>query len=269
MRILSIYIMYKYLHQKMHEALFLSEPPYNQIPQDLLELAFTPRDVGSRHALMKYGMGDYEDLEFLGDAVLELIVVSSCLGFPLHLAKQIAQEETCNQRLYQRIRHLTEPLGLQGKECADVLEALIGCIFYFFNSYELTEKWYLSFANLPKPTIGFSYQPGYIPFAPLLLDTLPIPRQYILASLGPEHPRLVWLGRTVIKLVIIQYLFLADVPRQEIDRMRSEWSPNNVSARLGYFTDIDPDVILAVIGGVYLGLGVYDKTYDWLLQLLE
>ena len=253
----------------MHQALFLTEPPYNQIPNDLLELAFTPRDIGSRKALDKYGMGDYEDLEFLGDAVLELIVVSSCLGFPLHLAKQIAQEETCNQRLYHRIRHLTEPLGLQGKECADVLEALIGCIFYYLDDYELTERWYLSFAKLPKPVVGFAYQPGYTPFAPLLLDTLPVQRQYILASLGPEQPRLSWVGRTLIKLVVIQYLFLQDVPRQEIDRMRSAWSPTNVSERLAYFTDIDSNVILAVIGGVYLGLGTYDKTYQWLLQLLE
>ncbi len=109
------------------------------IPDDLLLLALSklPRD---KSLITKYGSSDYNRLEFLGDAVLDLIVADVLFhNFSITTSKELS---IMRSKMVQNISLtcLSEHKGLcdliipyrhGDKDCADVFEALIGAIYYY------------------------------------------------------------------------------------------------------------------------------------------
>ena len=107
------------------------------IPDDLLLLSLTKRGFTEN---LKYGSGDYNRLEFLGDAVLDLIVGDLLFhDFSINTAGELTQIRS-NIVKNISLSCLAEHKNLCGliipryeyeKDCADLFESLIGTIYYY------------------------------------------------------------------------------------------------------------------------------------------
>ncbi len=128
------------------KALRLDMVPWLELPDDLLEMAFRPSNIIITKKLSaslknKYGMTNLESLEFIGDAVLELaatqIIIQKSLGSPGHMTEK-RQQLVRNTTLFclmtrLNLCDLTErrTKKYKIKDCADILEAVIGVLYYY------------------------------------------------------------------------------------------------------------------------------------------
>ncbi len=123
----------------------LDSKEFINIPNDLLEMAFRPAKISLNKATQDYlkdtydGMTNLEDLEFIGDAVLELIATqivfnSNSGGSGYMTRKRISLVK--NTALYCIMQKLQlcdkiEVSSYSIKDCADVFEAIIGALYYY------------------------------------------------------------------------------------------------------------------------------------------
>ena len=138
------------IREQLRERLHLNQEPWLGLPDELLAIAFRPASADlTRHERDRltqlYGTHNLETFEFLGDAVIELLVtdilfdeVSTSSTGPGQLS-QLRQELVRNTTLYclmqeQGLCEYIEEAGeLRIKTCADVFEALIGVLYYYLN----------------------------------------------------------------------------------------------------------------------------------------
>jgi hypothetical protein len=137
---------------EIKKKLNLNLEPWLNLPDDLLLMAFRPSVVPISSKLRqdlkeKYDMTNLEDLEFLGDAVIEFIatqiVFDYSKGGPGFMTVRRI-EFIKNTSLYcimskLNLCDLTENRGnYKIKDCADIFEALIGALYYYL--YYLEER---------------------------------------------------------------------------------------------------------------------------------
>lgn len=154
------------------------------IDRDLLLLAFLHRDNHDivtyderRLLLKKYGADTYENLEFLGDGVLEIIIkhmvyqsltslgdkgtrgpgamtgVSQALRSNAFLACLAERHNLCSTNSQQKIAL---------KLCADIFEALLGALFLYLireglDAYRILYVWLVDFWHFPMYLKAFLY----------------------------------------------------------------------------------------------------------------
>jgi len=117
---------------------------FNDIPDDLIEIAFRPSHVHLKRTfkeglVKKYGFSNLEDLEFMGDAVLELVaanlVFRKSKGGPGYMTQK-KSEMVRNTTLFCFMEKLKlcdyiETNNYSMKDCADVFESIIGMMYYY------------------------------------------------------------------------------------------------------------------------------------------
>jgi hypothetical protein len=127
------------------QRLKLTSEPWLNIPDDLLLMAFRPSSVPISLSLRKelkskYGMVNLEDLEFLGDAVIEFIatqiVFDHSNGGPGFMTnRRIVFIKNTSLFCIMKTLNLCELNEHTGnykiKDCADIFEALIGALYYY------------------------------------------------------------------------------------------------------------------------------------------
>jgi hypothetical protein len=135
---------------KIRTALKLDTDPWQDLPDDLIEIAFRPANVIITKHLKKslhekYRMSNLEMLEFLGDAVLELATTQ--MLFDKYSGKEFLGVKMMSNQRSKLVRNtalfcLMQRLNLCGltartnrpykiKDCADILEAIIGAMYYY------------------------------------------------------------------------------------------------------------------------------------------
>jgi len=142
----------------IRRALKLDTDIWTDLPDDLIEIAFRPSSVIITKKLAaslhdKYGMSNLEVLEFLGDAVLELavthIIFEEAQGSPGSMS-QHREQFVRNTSLFCLMNRLNlcgltartnKPYRI--KDCADILEAIIGALYYYL-VYIKEEDTYMS-----------------------------------------------------------------------------------------------------------------------------
>jgi dsRNA-specific ribonuclease len=130
---------------KIREILGLTEEPFSEIDDNLLFLAFVSKDANldpefKDQMIKDYGFCDYEKLEFMGDAVLEIIITIIITSIHKDVKPSDMSDArialTRNTTLYcfmnkydlcSEIIPSTRYLTL--KTCADTFEAILGAIF--------------------------------------------------------------------------------------------------------------------------------------------
>jgi len=130
----------------IRQALHLDRDIWLDLPDDLIEIAFRPSNVIITKKLAKsldekYSLTNLEVLEFLGDAVLELavtqIIFDEAQGSPGSMS-QLREKFVRNTSLFC-LMHRLNLCGLTArtnkpytiKDCADILEAIIGALYYY------------------------------------------------------------------------------------------------------------------------------------------
>jgi len=153
--------------KKIRRKLNLTDEPYKFISDDLLSLAFISKSGSSQldsrtiaEYLDKYGRTDYEHFEFLGDAILELIVTQFLSEHlpdknPYYQSKYretIVQNIVlyCKMQAKNLCSSILAPDNYPWKICADVHESIIGVIYYYLTSvihrtdaFDLIYHWYI------------------------------------------------------------------------------------------------------------------------------
>lgn len=132
---------------KIRKSLNLYDGWWNDLNDDLLTLAFIPKNSTIElpdYIYKKYGFRNYELLEFFGDSVLE-VIVSMIVFKELTIGqtnvnqdklKFFRREMVRNSTLYchgirKNICEFLKKDNITIKECADVLEAIIGILYYY------------------------------------------------------------------------------------------------------------------------------------------
>ena len=154
---------YKQRASKLRVALNLDAGIWKHFPDELLLSAFVPRSNNAPQALRdalkyEYGTKDNEVDEFLGDAVLELLVTEAVLaiegvneGTGTKLRQEIVQNVTLD--CFMRGKDLCDRIyttHFGKKTCANTFEALIGALWYWIrseqipNAYEEMKRWFIA-----------------------------------------------------------------------------------------------------------------------------
>lgn len=129
----------------VREKLELNREPWLELDDDLLRLAFT-RTGKVAETLDKYGLKDAEELEWLGDSIVELIVTLDLFEKIVINRKKDAYTQLSNYRstlvrntnlyCYMKDRDLCQHLilctdrELKVKDCADAFESIIGVLYF-------------------------------------------------------------------------------------------------------------------------------------------
>lgn len=142
----------------------LEDSIWEDLDDDLLKLCFTSKSKNNV-TIQEYGLKNYELLEFMGDAILETIItliLYEYFGFSNKITEgnltQYRSELVKNTTLYchmnrkNLISYIIFDSSLEDlkiKQCADVLEAIIGGLFYYLNyiknysdSMDIIKQWY-------------------------------------------------------------------------------------------------------------------------------
>lgn len=141
---------------QIRSILNLDSKPFTGLPNDLIEMAFRPSRTKVNSEKLTYlrdtydGMTNLEDLEFVGDAVLELIatqiVFNSNNGGPGYMTrKRVALvKNTALYCIMQKLK-LCDQIEVYGsytiKDCADIFEAIIGALYYYLVYIDGEPKW--------------------------------------------------------------------------------------------------------------------------------
>ena len=173
---------------QIREILGLNDKMFSKIPDDLILLAFIPKNAESKYIknvneggiieniyinknevdriYENHGHKDYELFEFFGDAILESIV--SMVIFEKYIINRhkkidegalsryrssLLKNSTlfCHMNRKKMCVNIRQTHKQQtAKTCADVLEAIIGIVFYYFyyvlkldNSLDIVKDWYI------------------------------------------------------------------------------------------------------------------------------
>lgn len=153
--------------EKVKGILNLNKSPFDDIRPLLLGSAFMRKAAPNplrRAMLSEYGWGDYETLEFVGDAVLELIItkmlfeMGSVINSPGFLTRSrilLVKNSTLQCfMLHKQLCKYVRPV-LRGKDytadhpdCADVFEAILGAVYYHLyyvkgmsDAIAITSRW--------------------------------------------------------------------------------------------------------------------------------
>lgn len=147
----------KYLHDKI-----FNYPLIEEIDDDLILLSITEpaQKLDNRlnnRLIKKYGSNNNDSLEFLGDAVLELLVTDLLLTKGLTVGKmsQIRQAIVKNVSLICLMNDLKlcNVDKLVTKSCADLFEAFIGAVYthlkqYDIDSTKIINEWLIKIWNM-------------------------------------------------------------------------------------------------------------------------
>lgn len=131
------------LEEKIEELRYLldlNESPFDDIPDEFFTLVFPTEAINqdTKDFLIDHGVPDYQKLEWLGDSVLELIMRTYMFKYRRDLKlgdlNSIKQQFVSNQGLHELLAQysictLTDNHDV--KQCADVLETIIGIIYYW------------------------------------------------------------------------------------------------------------------------------------------
>ena len=169
---------------EIRKRLKLNSSPFQALDDDLLRLAFTPRDVAlpkeiAEKIIKYFGTSNYEFFETFGDKILDVIIINLVLWqarsrpemfglspsliipgglspFQLNKWRMIIGSNTnleCLMDTYNVCVLVERLIGrrLKVKECADMLEALIGVLYVYLeflirhpNSIGELTKWFTS-----------------------------------------------------------------------------------------------------------------------------
>lgn len=132
--------------ERIKQLLNLTDPIWNDLTPDLLYPSFYPRratrllspETIARRS-QTTGRADYENLEFLGDAVLEQILTLFVVNRQADYTKPIQYYIKVlgrNITLYcyanlKQICGLAPVETTNWKECADILEAIVGALYWY------------------------------------------------------------------------------------------------------------------------------------------
>jgi len=143
---------------KIRERLNLNQGFWTRLPDNLLLLAFIPVEstnllpLDFRQKVQKeYGHTDYDIFEFMGDAILELIITQ--LLFEIVSVTTIRNYSVFRQKIVQNLtlyclmqskqlcdELITSDPSYYFKECADVFEAILGVLYYFLYYIEANRE---------------------------------------------------------------------------------------------------------------------------------
>lgn len=126
--------------QEIRYLLDLNEPPFDDIPDEFFTLIFPHDSVNqcTKDYLIDHNLPNYQKLEWLGDSVLELVMRTYLFQYRRNLRvgdlNDIKQKFVSNKGLYElldkySICEITSSDDV--KECADILETIIGIIYYW------------------------------------------------------------------------------------------------------------------------------------------
>ncbi len=176
---------------------FLNKYGLTKIDQDLLKVALTHSSYANEH-----GGEDYERLEFLGDAVLQLIITEY-----YYLNTSLSEGEMSKQRAsyvceealveYAKIIELDKYINLgEGQKSnlnnsiiADTFEALIGAIFLSLGINEVSSFIY-SLVIIPYIEKDIKFFADYKSILQEMVQTTKDSLEYVITSEeGPPHKR--------------------------------------------------------------------------------
>lgn len=140
---------------KIRENVGLIKGSLSKIPDELLILAFTPpgkeETLGSWESIVieKYNFKNSDYFEWLGDAVLELIVTdmifevrrTTRMAVGLRTAHEVRQQIVSNESIICMMRQKELFSFIPGwqdntKRIADAFEALLGAVYFYFTRIE-------------------------------------------------------------------------------------------------------------------------------------
>lgn len=140
---------------QIRAILNLTHAPYDEIPDNLLYLSFIPKGTKiDPSRFEEYNLRDNDLLEFLGDAILDVIVAQYLSLFNLDNYSCFLRHIVSNVVLtcLMEQKKLCDPFfRVQAKACADRLEAIVGMIYYYFgelnlnnDSLQIVANWFYS-----------------------------------------------------------------------------------------------------------------------------
>jgi hypothetical protein len=135
---------------RIKSILGFTKPPYSKIDNVLIYMSFLPKShryftkAQKRAIVEQYGFSDLEKMEFIGDAVLEFVVVM--IVSSLHNVKtpgdlhnlKVLLTKNITLHCFMEQYNLCSELGsdsVKMKQCADAFESIIGAMFidFFYN----------------------------------------------------------------------------------------------------------------------------------------
>lgn len=138
----------------IRRQLKLNGYPFRLIPDDFILLLFTSETDTitdfQRHLYSKYGHRDYENFEFIGDTVLNFIIIRLMSELKVittpdsgtKIKNLVTKNQTlgclldykflCNERIPGHVRYETQKTDLN--KCADVFEAIIGGLYWYLDT---------------------------------------------------------------------------------------------------------------------------------------
>lgn len=141
--------------RQIRNKLNLKSAPWDNLPDDLLYLAFIPTGLS---IYTKYPLKNNDILEFIGDAVLDLIIAQYLSSYHLNDYNCILAHFVSNKVLtcIMRQRFLCSPIvNVIEKACADRFESIIGAMYYYFyylqnrdDAIYLIAQWYYNTFNI-------------------------------------------------------------------------------------------------------------------------
>lgn len=137
---------------------------FPDVDQDLILMAFSRKQIkspGVRKRLGRLGFVkmNYQELEFLGDKVLELIATTILFNPSLNAMELtfILKSFVSNQHLEKLAYQIGICEGIVKnpieKECADIMEAVFGALYYLKYPLEKITNWFLSLSAVANDPI--------------------------------------------------------------------------------------------------------------------
>lgn len=144
---------------EIRESLGLYGELWDDLDNNLLTLAFIPKNSKVKLKQQKYGFKNYELLEFLGDSILESItsmilfeefVIDPKYDYNINegIMTEFKSQMVRNSTLYchglrKNVCKFIKKDNITVKDCADIIESIIGVLYYYLY-YEMNNKEALS-----------------------------------------------------------------------------------------------------------------------------
>lgn len=142
---------------QIRNKLNLNVEPWTGVPDDLLYLALIPKgkvaQFNASNIWNTYKMNDNDLLEFIGDAVLDLVVAQTLSGYDINDYSSVLSHFVSNKTLteFMERKYLCSSVfSVIDKACADRFEAIIGALYFHLYYIEKRddaifqiELWYL------------------------------------------------------------------------------------------------------------------------------